>query len=688
MITAMRVKLIGALCAVALVAGMRTLPESPIANAAMRNDVVAVRLLIKQKADVNVPQGDGMTALHWAAEHGNPEIAQALLKAGAKTAAATRIGGYTPLHLASKSGNAEVVKLLLGAGSDVKAVTTTSGVTPLHLAASGGNPAVVAALIERGADVNAKEPEWGQTPVIFAAAYNRADAIKVLLSKGADPNVVTRVVELREQTTADGALTRRRNEILFPDSPQVAAARIRNGLPLLDAGGRPEGSFQKSNTPEYTPAQIQAAIEKARAEIYGGKVQGTAADAAAATQAERDAVRARDPDEPPPVAGLISSMGGLTALHHAAREGSVEAVVALLDGGAKINEKSGADWTTPLLMATVNGQFDAAMVLIQRGADPNIASEAGTTPLYATLERRWANRTRFPQPSTVDYQKTSYLEVMEALLAKGANPNARLGKHLYYMTYTGCGNANCGLETVPGATPFWRATYATDVDAMRLLVKHGADPNLPTLRPLAQAGGRGGPGGGGGGRGGRGGRGGGGADAAAAGDSTARVAGAAGAAGARAQQAGGGGGGGGGGGRAAGPDLSGLPPAQPGGPAVFPIHAAAGVGYGEGFAGNSHRHAPDGWLPAVKFLIEEAGVDVNLRDENGYTALHHAAARGDNELIKYLVSKGADVMVVSRRGQTTVDMANGPVSRITPYPETIKLLESLGAKNNHKCASC
>jgi len=81
-------------------------------------------------------------------------------------------------------------------------------------------------------------------------------------------------------------------------------------------------------------------------------------------------------------------------------------------------------------------------------------------------------------------------------------------------------------------------------------------------------------------------------------------------------------------------------------------------------------------------------IDVNLKDANGYTALHHAAARGDTALIRYLVSKGADVKAVSNRGQTTADMANGPVSRITPYPDAVKLLESLGSVNNHKCASC
>ena len=75
-------------------------------------------------------------------------------------------------------------------------------------------------------------------------------------------------------------------------------------------------------------------------------------------------------------------------------------------------------------------------------------------------------------------------------------------------------------------------------------------------------------------------------------------------------------------------------------------------------------------------------------DDDGNTAVHHAAARGDNEMITYLVSKGADVTKVNRSGLTTVDMANGPVQRTQPYPETIKLLESLGAKNNHKCVSC
>ena len=93
----------------------------------------------------------------------------------------------------------------------------------------------------------------------------------------------------------------------------------------------------------------------------------------------------------------------------------------------------------------------------------------------------------------------------------------------------------------------------------------------------------------------------------------------------------------------------------------------------------------------MRSLVEELGADVNARDHEGYNAVHHAATRGDNEVIRFLVDHGADVTAVSRFGQTTVDMANSPNqqagggNRLRPFAETIALLEGLGAINNHNC---
>jgi uncharacterized protein len=279
-------------------------------------------------------------------------------------------------------------------------------------------------------------------------------------------------------------------------------------------------------------------------------------------------------------------------------------------------------------MATINGNYDLAVRYLGEGADPNMESEDGAAPLFATLNNRWAPKALYPQPTAFKQQQTDYLEMVTALIEAGADVNHRTKRHLWYTSF------NFDLLGVDfmGATPFWRAAYALDVPAMKLLVAHGADTTIPTQKPASR----------------------------------------------RFR----------GGGQGAEDDPSGLPPVPSGGPAVYPIHAAAGVGYGEGFAANAHRHAPDAWISAMRYLVEELGADVNTRDHNGYSPLHHAAARGDNELIEYLVGQGADVTVVSRRGQTTVDMANGPVQRISPFPRTITLLESLGAKNNNNCVGC
>jgi ankyrin repeat protein len=673
-----------------------------VADAAMKGDLAAVRKAVQQGADVNVAQGDGMTALHWAADHGDSAMTELLVKAHANVNATTRDAGYTPLQLASRKGSAGVVRSLLKAGADAKAVSA-SGATVLHLAAQGGSGDVVAALIEKGADANAREPEYGQTPLVFAAEAGRAAAVQALLKHGADVNMHTVALNLTEQTARDQAAARKRQQILLSflpekvrdsihtvyvkDSTAAALQAAQNPGGFRGGGGGGGGGGARMNLPYnmFTSAQFQAAIDSGRAAM------ANAATAKGPVTEEVDTLNGG-------VAGFLGSVGGiggLTALHHAVRQGNLAAVVALLDGGADINDQSQVDHTTPLVMATINGQFDVAMKLIERGANPNIVTTHGMTALYGTINTQWAPRSRYPQPQALQYQKTTYLEVMEALLKAGASPNARLQQQPWYFAYNNCGNANCGLENIEGTTAFWRAAYGVDVEAMKLLVKYGADPNIPSQRMQVADAGRGGRGGGRGGRGGR---------AGAPGDSAqatgGRRAGAPGAPGDSAQVAGGrgvafaaAGGGGGGGGRGGGgppppPEIAALAAVAPVGAGVLPIHCAAGVGYGNGYAGNSHRHAPDGWLPAMKYLVEELHADVNARDPQGMTPLFHAAARGDNEMILYLVSKGADVKAVSRTGRTTVDMANGPVSRITPIPSTIALLEKLGAVNTHRCASC
>jgi ankyrin repeat protein len=526
-------------------------------------------------------QGDGMTPLHQAAERGDAQLTASLLASGASTAAVTRIGRYTPLHVAAKGGHAEVVRLLVAANADVNALTTT-GAAPLHFAAASGSADAVTLLVDRGADVNVREPVWGQTPLMFAAAAGRTAVVKALIARGADVRATGKVVDISARNREDSAESRARNARVAEIQKRAAAARAAAAPPGAPAARPPRASNGDS----------------------GGE------------------------PEPLGYADLVGAHGGLTALLLAAREGFDETVFALVAGGADINQVSAADRTSPLLMAAINGHFDLAARLLARGADVKLASDAGATPLYGVLNMQWAPKARHPQPAKYMQQKIDYLELADAMLKAGADPNARLTKTLWYTTY------NRDLLSVDrtGATPFWWAAYTLDVPAMRLLLNYGADPNIPTAK-VPERYEEGGP------------------------DPNA-------------------------------PDRSGLAPIAWYGPAVSPIHAASGVGYGLGFAGNTHRHVPDGWLPAVKFLVEELGADVNARDHNGYTPLHHAASRGDNELIRYLVSKGADVKAVARTGQTTVDMANGPVQRVQPFPDTITLLESLGAKNNHRCVSC
>jgi ankyrin repeat protein len=320
----------------------------------------------------------------------------------------------------------------------------------------------------------------------------------------------------------------------------------------------------------------------------------------------------------------VGLTGGMTALLHAAREGRIEVAEVLLDAGADIDQVGG-DGSSPLVIAIFNGRYDMAMKLLQRGADPNLVTFVeGAGPLFALLQTQY-HGLMLDQPQSRDYEneQTEYLTLFNALLDAGANPNARLYAHPWYWEFTT--GSRLGLN-LTGATPFWRASIAQDVDAMKALAAHGADPMIPTIWPEL-------------------------------GMRTTR------------QQDG-----------RLGED-SGLPVIQEGTPNMYPLHAATGGGW-LGVGAFMINAVPNSFLNAVKYLVEEQGYDVNLRDSWGYSPLHYASVHGANDVIQYLVSKGADVKAISRLGQSTADMArggNGGYFERPAYPETQQLLESLGS---------
>jgi len=527
------------------------------------------------------------------ARRGDREAVRTLLKSGADVNAAEG-DGTTALHWAARRGDAELVQMLVSAGANVRATTRLGSYTPLMMAAQAGHSAAVAALLAGGADVEAASTT-GTTPLMFAAQSGDTRTVTMLVEGGAR-------IDARESAMEQTPL-------------MFAAANNRTDVvKLLIARGA-----DKAATSRVTD------LNKLSMGGFGGGRRGTGG---APTAGNR----------PVDVAGvtrqyryneLVGTSGGITPLQLAARQGFFDTVKALVEAGADVNQRNPGDQSTALVVATVNGHFDVGVYLLEHGADPNLATDNGLAPLYGTLNVQWAPKANYPQPRAYLQQSVTHIEFMKQLLARGADPNRRLVRKIWYSGY----NFDlAGIDEV-GATPFWRAAYGGDLEAMNLLLAAGADPLIPTTKPAGRP---------------------------PTGD----------------------------GDRFNVQDVSGLPPVPVGGPGVTPLHAATGAGYAEGFAANSHRYAPSGLLATVRFLVERTGADVNAVDHEGNTPLHNASARGDVAMIEYLVSKGADVKRVNREGQTTADMANGPVQRTQPFPEALKLLESLGAVNNHKCVSC
>jgi ankyrin repeat protein len=358
-------------------------------------------------------------------------------------------------------------------------------------AARGQDQSKVRALVDRKADVNARSAD-GSTALLWAAHWNDVATAEILIRARADANIAN-----------DFGMTALSRACTNASAPIVDL--------LLKAGANPNTSIATGETPLMTCAAT-GSVDAVRLLIARGAnvnakepSQNQTALMWAAAERHADVVR------------LLVEAGadleahtkkGFTALHFAAREGDLPTTRALLAAGVNINLRSQQDesvalsgekasastaigsprgpayqatlsaGSTPLLVATVRGHVPLALFLLEQGADPNVL-DAGFTPLHwasATWEGGISNQVYgFTDPMSGIPNRQQKIQLVKALLAKGANPNARMTRRP--PAFSGLGG---GYEDAPGATPFLLASGSVDLEMMKLLLAAGADPTLTT----------------------------------------------------------------------------------------------------------------------------------------------------------------------------------------------------------------
>jgi ankyrin repeat protein len=380
-----------------------------LADAAERMDRSRIRALLKQRVDVNMPQADGMTALHWATYQDDLELATLLVQAGASAKAANRYG-VTPLSLACTNGDGAMVEMLLKAGADPNAALP-GGETPLMTAARTGALTSVKALVSRGASVNSKDERRGQTALMWAAAEGHADVVQALIDADADFGTrvpsgftpllfavregrigVVRVLlkagaDVNEIIPADAGRRRGYGGRLPPAGASALLLAVTNGhfelaAQLLDVGANPNADL-----PGYTVLHAITAVRK----------PGVG-----------------DNDPPPDGSGNMTSIELVTKL--VARGANLNARMTKKPNlnNTRLNELG----ATPYFLASLTADAELMKALATLGADPLLPNADNSTPLMAAA----GLATRSPGEDAGT--ESEVLEAVQVAIDLGADVNA------------------------------------------------------------------------------------------------------------------------------------------------------------------------------------------------------------------------------------------------------------------------